>query len=231
VIVRSTNGVIDSAGPGKFRSGYANSIVLECAKGDVLVSTILDSGRFERPGAESGGSGMTSFLCRVRQDDGHRIPQANGLIPVDHLVALAGRFDAEGRPDSQSGEWGLGAEFNTTKLTNLVLGEGEVLYVLAPCGGGFGDPLERAPELVRADVWNERLSVAAAAEFYGVVIGEGDLAVNAQATQDARAQIRARRGADGAGRPPVSGHRPWPLTVAELPPTAADRDATTGAVQ
>jgi len=40
-------------------------------------------------------------------------------------------------------------------------------------GGGYGDPIERDPELVRADVTEEKISPAYAREHYGVVIKSG----------------------------------------------------------
>jgi N-methylhydantoinase B len=38
-------------------------------------------------------------------------------------------------------------------------------------GGGWGDPLARDPEAVAHDVANEKVSVEAARELYGVVVG------------------------------------------------------------
>ena len=52
-------------------------------------------------------------------------------------------------------------------------------------GGGFGSPLERPPESVRADVRDELVSVAQAAEVYGVVLDATTLEVD-QATTAAR---------------------------------------------
>src|SRR5438105_1742256 len=40
-------------------------------------------------------------------------------------------------------------------------------------GSGFGDPLDRDPELILQDVVNELVSVGSARDFYGVVIGKG----------------------------------------------------------
>ena len=37
-------------------------------------------------------------------------------------------------------------------------------------GGGYGDPLEREPELVAWDVKNEYISVRQAEEDYGVIV-------------------------------------------------------------
>ena len=54
-------------------------------------------------------------------------------------------------------------------------------------GGGWGDPRERDPELVRADVLEEFVSREAAREKYGVVL-RGDLTVDAEATRKQRSQ-------------------------------------------
>jgi N-methylhydantoinase B len=44
---------------------------------------------------------------------------------------------------------------------------GDVLVVATSGGGGLGDPRERAPDLVAADVAEGRVSPQAAAELYG----------------------------------------------------------------
>jgi N-methylhydantoinase B len=66
-----------------------------------------------------------------------------------------------------------------------------LLHTLAG-GGGWGDPLDRDPELVRADVWNEKLSVAYAAREYGVVIDPDTLDVDLEATERVRRERRTR---------------------------------------
>jgi len=52
-------------------------------------------------------------------------------------------------------------------------------------GGGWGDPHERDPELVRADVMEELVSRKAAREKYGVVLRD-DLTVDVEATKQQR---------------------------------------------
>jgi N-methylhydantoinase B len=59
--------------------------------------------------------------------------------------------------------------------------------VLWSAAGGFGDPLERDPAKVQADVENGDVSQKAALEIYGVVLGD------AKATERRRADLRARR--------------------------------------
>ncbi|MGI8860183.1 MAG: hydantoinase B/oxoprolinase family protein, partial [Rubrobacteraceae bacterium] len=59
--------------------------------------------------------------------------------------------------------------------------------------GGVGDPLERDPESVAKDVrWN-RVSPEAAADDYGVVVGDEGV-VDAAATESRREEIRGSRG-------------------------------------
>jgi N-methylhydantoinase B len=60
--------------------------------------------------------------------------------------------------------------------------------------GGWGDPLERDPAAVLKDVRNELISLAAAANDYGVVIDPHTWAIDQAATQRRRAEIREARG-------------------------------------
>jgi N-methylhydantoinase B len=79
------------------------------------------------------------------------------------------------------------------KLT-MTITRGTVFRHQLPGSGGWGDPLEREPEKVLADVRNEFVSIAAAASEYGVVIDPGTLAVDDAATRRRRERLRARRG-------------------------------------
>ena len=59
-------------------------------------------------------------------------------------------------------------------------------------GGGWGDPLERDPASVRADVQEEFISAKSAREDYGVVLRD-DLSIDRTATEAARRAIRSRQ--------------------------------------
>ena len=63
---------------------------------------------------------------------------------------------------------------------------GDVIHHRMAGGGGHGDPLEREPEAVARDVLDDKVSVAAARELYGVVVGH-DGALDAEATDDLQA--------------------------------------------
>ena len=64
------------------------------------------------------------------------------------------------------------------------------MLFVTPSGGGYGDPLERDPELVLLDWADELLDAGVATEVYGVVIDEAAGEVDGQAT----AALRAERG-------------------------------------
>jgi N-methylhydantoinase B len=63
----------------------------------------------------------------------------------------------------------------------------DVYAVLWSAAGGFGDPLERDPARVEADIANGDVSAKAALEIYGVVPGD------ANATERRREELRKRR--------------------------------------
>jgi N-methylhydantoinase B len=71
--------------------------------------------------------------------------------------------------------------------------EGEVLRHVLAGGGGWGDPLERDPERVWRDAWNEKLSVDYARREYGVVIDPVTLQLDRQETERLRQELRAQR--------------------------------------
>ena len=82
------------------------------------------------------------------------------------------------------------ASKSTTKLD-----ADDVVSVQTPGGGGYGDPLERAPSDVLDDVLDEKVSIEKAREEYGVVIG--DDSIDEEATAERREEIRDMAANDG----------------------------------
>jgi N-methylhydantoinase B len=66
-----------------------------------------------------------------------------------------------------------------------LLQPGDVFHHRMPGGGGHGDPWQREPESVARDVLDEKVSVAAARELYGVVVGH-DGSIDEEATEELR---------------------------------------------
>ena len=78
------------------------------------------------------------------------------------------------------------------KANASAMATGDTLVFRTAGAGGWGDPLERDPELVLRDVLRDLVSREAALRDYGVVIERH--AVDTAATEGARARIREERG-------------------------------------
>jgi len=78
-----------------------------------------------------------------------------------------------------------------SKFTGRTLTAGSTIEIAVPNSGGYGDPLERDPELVLSDVLDGFTTVELAERDYGVVIYASDGAVDHQATRRLREQVRA----------------------------------------
>ena len=80
------------------------------------------------------------------------------------------------------------------KTTSLPLEKGDVIRVVTPGAGGYGDPLRRPAEAVLRDVMEKKVSVQAAEKVYGVVIrAQGvNYIIDEKATQALRIRREVR---------------------------------------
>jgi N-methylhydantoinase B len=74
--------------------------------------------------------------------------------------------------------------------TTLALEAGDVYCAIQAGGGGWGDPLEREPQAVWNDVYDEKITAEYARREHGVVLGSGG--VDDAQTEALRSQLRAR---------------------------------------
>ena len=58
-------------------------------------------------------------------------------------------------------------------------------------GGGYGEPLERDPEMVRRDVEEGKVTAEAAVRHYGVAFRSESLDIDAPATKRLRREVGA----------------------------------------
>jgi N-methylhydantoinase B len=81
-------------------------------------------------------------------------------------------------------------------VDNHPLKAGDVIRLETTGGGGWGDPLEREPELVLRDVAQGKVSTRSAEKDYGVVLTETELRIQVAQpeTEELRARLRAERG-------------------------------------
>lgn len=138
---------------------------------------------------------------------------------VQHGDAVIGVFGDRGahKPWGVHGGWPGGGQFvyvNRATPEEQALGmfasdvpvrEGDIVEVWSSGGGGYGNPLDRDPDLVLKDVQNGFVSLVAAEQAYGVVIRMTDTELqecelDLDATRTLRSRLRAdpqhARGAD-----------------------------------
>ncbi len=139
--------------------------------------------------ADSGGPGRTKggvgkrVVFRVPDDSYAPIPPVNlGMQSGRYTYPPEGLFG--GKPGAKAGFLVNGEPGNPYGLTQLK--PGDMVTIDAPGGGGYGNPLEREPEMVEADVAEGYVTVEQARSAYGVVIDQGTGRVDAEATKALR---------------------------------------------
>jgi N-methylhydantoinase B len=94
-------------------------------------------------------------------------------------------------PDSRLSADDDGTRAVSPKESDLRQRTGDVLEVVATGAAGIGDPLERDPEAVLADIAHMKFSPEVAAELFGVAIEDG--VVDAERTEQLRTGQRRQR--------------------------------------
>jgi N-methylhydantoinase B len=172
----------DSGGPGMFRGGVGGVIVTEPrgALGPVALTSFGQGLQHPNAAGLSGGEpgGQSVFA----------------VLPVGHARDLAA--DLRRRL----------ADTLPLPARGTVMSAGEVHLAVTQGGGGFGDPIDRDPSLVAADVAEGAVSERRAQVDYGVLLTAGR-EVDQVGTDAARGQIRARR-LRGRAPLPARPHRP-----------------------
>jgi N-methylhydantoinase B len=207
--------IVDSGGVGKYRGGAGAFVTIE-ALSEVEITCVADRIRKGGPGYGGGGHGMAAYVMAVRTGGGAPPPVFNGVTAVCDFEPVFGCYDEQGRPDPYGGSLTNGTRYDVSKFSGLMLEAGEALRVLSGGGGGWGNPFERDPELVLADVLDEVVSPEAALHEYGVVFAvedDGTVLVDRSATESARRTLVQQR-RDGRDR--VAIPRPWPVTRADI---------------
>jgi len=144
----------------------------------------------------------------LRQDSGGAGKHRGGLGLATRVRNLVeGRWTLVDRGRKQYPPWGLwggkaGAppdsllclpqetEFKSINVVrHWVPADTEAILATAG-GGGWGDPLDRAPEQVQTDAREGYISVPAAREQYGVVLDSDTLDIDSQGTTQLRTQLR-----------------------------------------
>jgi N-methylhydantoinase B len=144
-------------------------------------SLVCDSGG---PGKMRGGLGR-KMVVHIPDDD--YAPQ-----PPTSIAIQAGRFRYPPQGLFNAGD-GAKAQFSVNDQpgdpSGLTLCQsGDRIQFHSAGGGGYGDPLNRDPEVVEQDVFNEYVSIERARSDYGVVIDPKTLKADLKETQRIREQ-------------------------------------------
>lgn len=164
---------VDSAGAGKFRGGVG----VESAH--------------KVYGAPEGKIGGVAYGVAGLENSGHGIfggyPGAPSLMILMETTKVQEVMEANRSPVDISE---LGGTSKFLPYCNFELAHGDVLYMRVASGGGYGDPLERDPQLVQKDVVNGLVSRDAARGIYGVVLDKSTGSVDFAATHELRTALR-----------------------------------------
>lgn len=105
----------------------------------------------------------------------------------------------QGHVPTEIGQLSGTVEFSPAKTPNFMLNAGDVFFWFPQAGGGWGDPVDRAPQEVAQDVARRAISVQTASDIYGVVL-DMDGGVDEPATAVRRTAIRGHRASWPAAR-------------------------------
>jgi N-methylhydantoinase B len=121
---------------------------------------VTDSGG---PGKFRGGMGILRDMRLLADDAGVSLRSSRQKFPAPGMAG--GRPGGLGtfiRNPGTASETRLGMTTSGTPFAN-----GDVLRVMSPGGGGYGDPRERDPAAVKRDLVEGKISATAAREIYG----------------------------------------------------------------
>jgi N-methylhydantoinase B len=153
-----------------------------------------------RPVKDSGGAGLHRGVCGIEKVY-HMLAGGRVFIHDDREVVPPWGING-GLHGGTSSKWLIKAGTATperipSKIDNLKVNPGDRIVFKTAGSGGWGDPLERAPELVARDVRYDLVSRELAQRDYAVVLTD-DLKADEAATQKARTEARRVRGEPSA---------------------------------
>jgi N-methylhydantoinase B len=162
-------------------------------------------------GRARGGLAMQRVL-RVRASSARYSLLADGAV-LPAFGVLGGRSGMPVASWVRQADGSLRAFDMPGKVAGEAIAAGECVVLRSAGGGGYGDPLQRAPEVVAEDVRQGLVSPSAARALYGVILAE-DCSSEVPATEAERTRIAAARlrlrvvaEADGFRAGQVSRHR------------------------
>ncbi len=153
----------DSGGPGTFRGGLGTDRIMEVMAPEITLSVLMDRMKVKPWGIFGGqGGGNAGVFIQQIGDDRFRTFQE------------------------------VFGTVSPSKFANIQLKAGDQVLLRSAGGGGYGDPLERDPKLVLADLRSGAVSREGAQKVYGVVTRPDgpDSQIDEAATEALQGQLR-----------------------------------------
>ncbi len=175
---------VDTGGPGRFRGGASTGYAFTPHDVERIPNHTVHGLGYQVPtalGLNGGYPGNTNQFLAKRASNIWELFGA-GIMPADI--------------DGVSGETEVPPGISFSYLNRA-----DVYWELGSGGGGYGDPIDRDPDLVATDVVNGLVSPEWAKRIYGVVIDPKTLAADAEATRGRREAIKGERRASAT--PPL----------------------------
>jgi len=165
----------DSGGAGRFRGGMSAESCFIPHNTEEIVQDTLSSGNAAptSPGMMGGYPSTTNRYAYVTGSD------------------IAERFARAEMPEDIDEVTGTPVHLEL-RQQNLTQRASDVYAVRWCGGGGFGDPMERAPEAIQSDLDNFAITEGAARDIYAAVLDENGQ-VDSDATVRHRERLRAER--------------------------------------
>jgi N-methylhydantoinase B len=166
----------DSGGPGTFRGGATISSAYCLNKVGTNEHKAASSGGVSHPATSGiyGGYPSSTVQFIVKRESNIRETLSKGSVPQS-LDQVDGELEHLG------------------EMTLTRLGRDDAYFFVSTGGGGYGDPLERKPEMVLKDYSNFLVSLDGARELYGIEISADGKTVDPAKTEERRNQIREKR--------------------------------------
>ncbi len=175
--------VKDNSGFGKFRAGNGYEFSVTNRFSDMWGFAAIGAGsKFPTQSGLFGGYGCACYP----------VARVSGIDVFDRIDSLTSSLSLIDIMNERPFE---GAEYSTVRasIPFELVPKGEMWMQSQGAGGGYGDVLDRDPQLVMKDLEEQVISHHSAREIYFVVYDEERLLVDEEATEQARGDERRRR--------------------------------------
>lgn len=177
--------MLDNQAFGKYRGGQGYEMIASSLGSPLwgFMTCCIGSKMSSVPGLFGGYGAPTYPLCKVKDVDVFEVMKAD---PRKFEFSIVDIMNKQPFPGASYTTHHTGLQFEIAK-------RGELYMITQGAGGGYGDVLERDPNLVIGDLEQKLISHETAREIYRIVYNPDTYLLDREATEKARAAERASR--------------------------------------